>query len=187
MTSILPPLLVCAATGATASTCGTLRRTSAIFTETGEPPKAEMNEEPGGRTRISAPVPAVRFLLSFRIPSESPTISRMSVTSTAIATMLMSDRIGRCTRLEMTIFFICVPSTGYRVPRKQDLLAGRVGVFLLLFFLRARCRRLVFALQVKRGRLSIGPGRQIQSHYFRARGLWQFELRIFHRLVQGEL
>src|SRR6266850_6203053 len=107
MTSMFVPVLVCAATGETAATCGSLRRTSAILTDTGDPVIPEMKDDPGGRTKMSAPVPLVRCLLSFKMPSDNPTISRMSVTSTAMATTLIRVRMGRWTRLERINFFIC--------------------------------------------------------------------------------
>src|SRR5882762_11730917 len=119
---MLLPLLVWAATGATAATCGSLRNTSAILTGTGEPPRAEIKDEPGGRTRMSAPVPLVLSLLSFKMPSDNPTISRMSVTSTAMATTLIRVRMGRCTRLERINFFICEYQKQFYVP-------GELGSF----------------------------------------------------------
>ena len=67
--------------------------------------KAEQ-AEPGGRTMMSAPVPFCRALLSSRMPSASPTISRIKVTSTATAVMLMIDRSGRLVRLATIILFM---------------------------------------------------------------------------------
>src|SRR3954465_1033886 len=138
---MFPPLLVCAATGDTAATCGSGRSTSAILTDTGEPPRPARKDDPGGLRRMSAPVPAVRILLSFKIPSERPTISRISVTSTAMATMLINDRIGRCTRLERIIFFIGVP--------RIDLRAWGVRVLLFLLFFRTCRGHLLFTLQIE--------------------------------------
>src|SRR5207253_1951739 len=40
------------------------------------------------------------------IPIDSPTITRISVISTAIATIEISDRNGRCTRFASTILFM---------------------------------------------------------------------------------
>src|SRR5215831_20799288 len=92
---------------------------SATRMGTGAPPNAARLEDPGGRTVRSAPIPTWRDLLSSRIPSASPTIIRISVTSTATAKMLMMDRMGRWTRLATIILFIgfllylhCVPRRG---------------------------------------------------------------------------
>src|SRR5882762_1898856 len=63
-------------------------------------------DEPGGSTITSAPMPCCRVRESFSIPNEKPTISRISVTSSAIATMLISDRSGRCARLATIILCI---------------------------------------------------------------------------------
>src|SRR6266851_8978000 len=53
------------------------------------------------------------------MPSESPTITKISVTSIAIAVMLISERMGRCTRLEMiSLFIACRPDCGQA--RKED-------------------------------------------------------------------
>ena len=93
-------------TGATAVTCGSRPILPAIFTETGAPVTPIISDEPGGCTMMSAPIPACRLLLSFRMPSMMPTISRISVTSTATATTLMRVRNGRCTRLAKIIRFI---------------------------------------------------------------------------------
>src|SRR4051794_35478142 len=106
MVSMLPVVLVCSRTGATAAVCGSLRKTSATFTDAGAPLALIKTDEPGGRTKRSAPIAAVRCLLSFSIPNIRPTIMRISVTSTAMAKILISDRIGRCTRLETIILFI---------------------------------------------------------------------------------
>ena len=40
-------------------------------------------------------MPAVRVRESLKKPSDKPTISRINVTSKAMATMLISDRMGR--------------------------------------------------------------------------------------------
>src|SRR5947207_10197427 len=40
------------------------------------------------------------------MPMESPTMSKIRVTSSAIATILISDRMGRCTRFATIIRFI---------------------------------------------------------------------------------
>src|SRR5260370_7202961 len=54
------------------------------------------------------------------MPSESPTITRISVTSIAIAVMLISERMGRCTRLEIiSLFIACRPDCG-QARRKGD-------------------------------------------------------------------
>src|SRR5689334_16133989 len=96
--------------GATAATCGNFCSMSAILIDTGAPVMPCRNEDPGGLTMMSAPTPACRCLESFSMPSEKPTITRMSVTSTAMATMLMTVRIGRCTRLATIILFIERPN-----------------------------------------------------------------------------
>src|SRR5437868_10138686 len=119
MVSMLPVVLVCRSTGATAAACESLRRTSATFTDAGAPLELSKTDEPGGRTNRSAPMAAVRCLLSFSIPNIRPTIMRISVTSTAMAKMLINDRIGRCTRLEMIILFMV---TLYWL---QDAVGGR--------------------------------------------------------------
>ena len=57
-------------------------------------------------TTTSAPIPACRCFESFTMPNESPTISRISVTSRATATTLIKERIGRYSRLPTIILFI---------------------------------------------------------------------------------
>jgi len=85
-------------TGLTTFTCGCRRSTSAIFTETGGAADPRRNDDPAAARSRPLQFPAVRFFESFMIRS---TINdqQVSVTSSAIATILMSDRIGRCTRL----------------------------------------------------------------------------------------
>ena len=68
ITSTPPPVAICQTTGLTTFTCGMPRSTSATFTETGAPLMPAKNDDPGGCTITSAPIPAVRFLLSFMIP-----------------------------------------------------------------------------------------------------------------------
>src|SRR5579864_3229443 len=115
----------------------------------------------------SAPIPACRCFESFSIPSEKPTITRMSVTSSAMAMMLISDRTGRCTRLATIIRFIN---------------------FLLVFFW-SKCSvgllrgRLVAVLCVKRARLI----RLIKMDDLRSRRLLQRKLLIAERLVDIQL
>src|SRR5208337_4817498 len=58
-------------------------------------------EEPGGRTRMSAPTPSTRRALSFTIPWQRPTTRRTIPTSMATASMLTAVRTGRCRILEM--------------------------------------------------------------------------------------
>src|SRR6185369_1791797 len=106
MSSTLPAVFNCMTTGATAVTWFTFRRRSATFIDTGAPVTPVIKDEPGGETITSAPMPFWRSAESFMIPTDKPTIKRIRVTSTAIATMLMTERNGRCTRLEMTILFI---------------------------------------------------------------------------------
>ena len=93
-------------TGETFSTCGSLARISATLIGAGAPVIETIAEEPGGSTMTSAPMPACRCRESLSIPSDSPTISRMRVTSKAMATILITDRIGRCTRFATIILFI---------------------------------------------------------------------------------
>src|SRR6267143_420089 len=106
MISSVPVEATCVITGATLFTCGSLASTSPTLTGMGAPEKAPMNEDPGGRTSTSAPIPAVRMRLSCSIPSERPTISRISVTSSATATTLISERSGRCTKFPTIMRFI---------------------------------------------------------------------------------
>ena len=82
-------------TGATAVTCSSFRNTSATLTGTGAPVIPVRNEDPGGDTSTSAPMPLVRSALSRNMPVESPTISRIRVTSMAMAVTLMAVRTGR--------------------------------------------------------------------------------------------
>src|SRR5258708_4006107 len=111
MISILAPAVSWGTTGVTAAMCGCLRRMPPTLMGTGAPVRPVMNDEPGGFTMMSAPMPAWRVLLSLRIPVERPTISRIRVTSTATATMLMADRSGRYTRLATIILFISTASS----------------------------------------------------------------------------
>src|SRR5256885_6586281 len=46
------------------------------------------------------------------MPMESPTMSNIRVTSSAMATILISDRIGRCTRFATIIRFIMMSVEG---------------------------------------------------------------------------
>ena len=65
-----------------------------------------MNEDPGGSTITSAPMPPARVRVSCIIPKQRPTISSISVTSSATATMLIIERTGRCTRFPRIMRFI---------------------------------------------------------------------------------
>src|SRR6266851_258507 len=56
-------------------------------------------EDPGGRTRISAPVPRARRADSCSVPLLTPTNVRIIVTSTAMATTLRIVRTGLWARL----------------------------------------------------------------------------------------
>src|SRR5258708_5164980 len=111
MISILAPAVSWVTTGVTAAMCGCLRRMSPTLMGTGAPVRPVMNDEPGGFTIMSAPMPAWRGLLSFRIPGERPRFSRTGVPATATATMLMADRSGRYTRLATIILFIRTESS----------------------------------------------------------------------------
>src|SRR4029077_11530190 len=93
-------------TGATLFTWGRFFSSPPILIGMGAPVRPTMNEDPGGSTSTSAPIPAARVRVSCSIPRESPTISRISVTSSATATTLMSERSGRCTRFPTTMRFI---------------------------------------------------------------------------------
>src|SRR5450755_565729 len=93
-------------TGATLFTWGNLASTPPTLIGMGAPVRPAMNEDPGGRTKTSAPMPAVRVRPSCSIPRQSPTIRRISVTSSATATMLISERTGRRTRFPMIMRFI---------------------------------------------------------------------------------
>src|SRR2546425_10957419 len=106
MTSTAPAVDSCQITGETAATCGSLRKMSATFTDTGAPLIPAIKDDPGGCTMTSAPIPAALARASFRMPSDNPTISRISVTSRAMAIMLITDRIGRYTRLATIMRFI---------------------------------------------------------------------------------
>ncbi len=83
----------------------------------------DKNDDPGGCTIRSAPMPTVRFLASFSIPSDRPTITRISVTSTAIATMLINDRTGRCNRFAKIILFIGLSVAVWRLAIGSQLSA----------------------------------------------------------------
>ena len=97
----------CQITGATTLDVGQLAQSSPpILIDIGALLTPAMKEVLGGCTITSAPMPAWRCRASFSMPTESPTISRISVTSSAMATMLISDRMGRCTRLATIILFI---------------------------------------------------------------------------------
>src|SRR6266852_3085197 len=87
-----PALETCISTGVATVTCGNRTRKSAILTGAGAPVSPTIFEEPGGSTITSAPIPAWRERWSFNIPTENPTISRIRVTSRAMATTLMPER-----------------------------------------------------------------------------------------------
>src|ERR1700690_3796214 len=106
MISSEPDVATCVITGATLFTWGRLASTPPIFTGIGAPLNAPMKDDPGGRTRMSAPIPAVRARESCIMPRQSPTISRIMVTSSATATMLIRDRIGRWPRFPTIMRFI---------------------------------------------------------------------------------
>ncbi len=106
MISSAPAEAIVVITGATLFTWGNFASTSPILTGMGAPVSPTMNEDPGGSTSTSAPMPAVRVRLSCSIPSERPTISRISVTSSATATTLISERSGRCTKFPTIMRFI---------------------------------------------------------------------------------
>src|SRR5438445_6656624 len=106
-----PTVETCHSTGVATATCGNRARISAILAGAGALLNARIWEEPGGNTITAAPIPAWRDRESFSNPIEKPTMSRMSVTSSAIATMLMAERRGRCARLETIILFIMKSSS----------------------------------------------------------------------------
>src|SRR5579871_987275 len=106
MTSIVPAVETLWTTGATVTTCGSLASTPPILIDIGEPVRPTMNDEPGGITMTSAPMPACLCLESLSNPRQSPTISRIKVTSSAMATTLIRERTGRCARLATIILFI---------------------------------------------------------------------------------
>src|SRR5271165_1659180 len=115
MTSTTPAVESWVTTGATATTCGSFMILSATLTETGAPLTPINSDELGGCTMMSAPIPACRFRLSSSMPTDKPTISRMSVTSTATATTLIMVRNGRCTRLARIIRFMEWPLFAVRL------------------------------------------------------------------------
>src|SRR5919108_2481023 len=106
MISSVPAVENCITTGATWTTCGSFASTSAIFSDRGAPDTPAITVVPGGMTTTSAPKPAWRWRESFRMPRERPTISRIRVTSSAMAIMLITERTGRCTRLATIMRFI---------------------------------------------------------------------------------
>src|SRR5271165_7165435 len=106
MTSTTPAVESWVTTGATATTCGSFMILSATLTETGAPLTPISSDELGGCTMMSAPIPACRLRPSSSMPIDRPTISRMSVTSTATATTLIMVGNGRCTRLARIIRFM---------------------------------------------------------------------------------
>src|SRR5262245_21161972 len=93
-------------TGATATTWGSLAIMSATLIDAGAPVIPTIADDPGGATTTSAPMPACRWRESLSMPMERPTISKMRVTSKAMAMMLIRDRMGRCARLATIILFI---------------------------------------------------------------------------------
>src|SRR6202041_3518760 len=104
--SSVPEEATCVITGATLFTWSSFSSTSPTLMGMGAPENAVMSEDPGGSTSTSAPMPAVRVRVSCNIPRERPTISRIIVTSRAIATTLISERNGRCTRFPTIMRFI---------------------------------------------------------------------------------
>src|ERR1700691_2167116 len=157
MISSVPAVDTCVITGATFTTCGSLARISATLIGIGLPVSPAMKDDPGGSTITSAPIPAARDCWSCSMPMHKPTISRISVTSSATATMLIIDRTGRCTRFPTIIRFI--------MPALR-LLA------LAIRRLRCRCRR--------RGALP-------QMPHLRALRLFQCELVVGQRFIDFQL
>src|SRR5919198_573102 len=94
MISSVPAVENCITTGATSTTCGSFASTSAIFSDRGAPDTPAITVVPGGMTTTSAPKPAWRWRESFRMPRERPTISRIRVTSSAMA--IMRFIMGAC-------------------------------------------------------------------------------------------
>src|SRR5579859_1575357 len=175
MISMFVVEVTCSTTGETATTWGCLRKISATLIRTGAPPNAARFDDPGGLTVRSAPIPTWRDLLSSRIPSASPTIIRISVTSTATAKIEIIDRIGRWTRLATIILFInlltarrndCRSSSSR--PQSQDLNLLR-RLFILFF-----------------GN-SGGRGLGIQVNHLRSRRLCHHKLLIGQRHIHVQL
>src|SRR5882762_2190413 len=106
MISRAPAEAIVVITGATLFTWGNFSSTPPILMGMGAPVRPTMNDDPGGSTSTSAPIPAARARVSCSIPSERPTISRISVTSSATATTLISERSGRCTKFPTIMRFI---------------------------------------------------------------------------------
>ena len=124
ITSSDPAVEIWVTTGATATTCGNLARMPPTLMDIGAPVSPTMYEDPGGMTITSAPIPACLCLVSFRMPSDNPTISRIRVTSRATATILIRERIGRCTRLPTIIRFIILIEVLELLPVTARSLSG---------------------------------------------------------------
>src|SRR5882762_4518291 len=128
-------------------------------------------------------MPACLALESLSIPTQSPTISRIRVTSNAIATMLIRDRSGRCTRLPTIILFIM----------RRSLVVGAWQSQLGLCWECNKARTAGaqgrwLTANVLSWIASVGPvrlaGRLAQVHQLGACRHLQVELVIGHRLVQ---
>src|SRR6184192_4701788 len=173
MSSTAPVVLSCETTGATTATCGSLRSTSATLMETGAPEICPITLEPGGCTITSAPIPRLRARASLSMPTISPTTTRISTTSTATATTLISERIGRCTRLATTILFIA------SFLRRNRCLRLRRGQHLRLAGWGCARRRSCRRSALRRW--------HIQTHQLRSRRLLQRKLIVAQVLVELQL
>src|SRR6516225_7329727 len=130
-------------------------------------------------TTTSAPMPACRCRESLTMPSDKPTISRISVTSRPTATTLISDRTGRCTRLPTIILFIMGMFSGVSAPyapgQEPSSLANadfRVPDGLLGIASVRHLGRGGGLAQVHH----LGTGRLLQLKLIRRQGLIQLEL-----------
>src|ERR1700744_6133187 len=82
---------------------------------TGEELRDESTDVPGGRKKMSAPVPRARRADSCNVPLLTPTSVRIMVTSTAMARMLNAVRTGRGARLaKVSLLSNQINSNGYR-------------------------------------------------------------------------
>src|SRR5438876_7318899 len=141
--------------------------------DTGAPEICPMTLDPGGCTITSAPMPRLRARASLSMPTINPTTTRISTTSTATAITLISERIGRCTRLATTILFIASflrRNRCLRLRRGQHLRLAGWGCAR-----RWRCHR------------SALRRRHIQAHQLRARRLLQGKLVVAQILVELQL
>src|SRR5580704_18832067 len=180
ITSSAPWVDTIVTTGDTTATCASLANTSPTLIGMGAPVNPTMNDDPGGITITSAPIPAWRARVSLSMPIERPTISRISVTSSAIATTLISDRIGRCTRFATIILFIMKGrSTAYQASDFFSVLGirNRLGTG---YWQQG-------SVPISTLRSGRRVARLVQPHHLGAWRLLERELVIGQRLVQVEL